>query len=220
MLDGLTFHVVYNVPSGPQDTDNGSQVDDPTRGAVNSNVVVGLDDAFDFASFLAAGNRITLQLDANPGAAESLLPFEAVVDPAPANGGTLDFVFAGTRFGFVDWLGTDDTASESIQQNFVLPGGVDALTEGSQFDNYLTAYDSAGQITQQLHWTLLLGPAPDLPDPPNRPVNLNCFTSGGVRIVRDERTLTGNLYRRRSVVNRPTPRSRSSSDFRSSSLLE
>ena len=62
----------------------------PTRGAVNSNVVVGLDDSFDFTSFLAAGNRITLSLDTDNTAAVNLVTFEAVVDAA--NGGTLDFV--------------------------------------------------------------------------------------------------------------------------------
>jgi hypothetical protein len=59
----------------------------------------------------------------------------------------------------VDFLGTDDTASESIQQNFVLANGVAGLTEGARFDNFLTASDSAGHITQELHWTMLLGPA-------------------------------------------------------------
>jgi hypothetical protein len=155
-FDGTTHHVVYNVPSGPQDIDNGSFQDLATRGAVNSNVVVGLDDSFDFTSFLAAGNRITMSLDQDNTGAVNPLTFEAVVDPT--NGGTLDFVLPGSTIGFVDFLGTDDTASESIQQNFV-SGGVGSLTEGSQFDNFLTAYDSTGQITQELHWTMLLGPA-------------------------------------------------------------
>ena len=85
-----------------------------------------------------------------------LVTFEAVVDTA--SGGTLDFVVPGTPSGFTDFLGTDDTASELIQQNFVLPGGVASLTVGAQFDNFLTAYNSTGQITQELHWTMLLGP--------------------------------------------------------------
>jgi hypothetical protein len=155
-FDGTTQHVVYNVPSGPQDTDNGSFQDNAERGAVNSNVVVGLNDSFDFTSFLAEGNRMTLSLDVDNTAAVHLVVFEAVVDAA--NGGTLDFVFPGTQQGFVDFLGTDDTASESLQNNFV-SGGVPSLTEGSQFDNFLTAYNSMGQITQELHWTLQLGPA-------------------------------------------------------------
>jgi len=156
-VDGHTFHVVYNVPSGQQLAENGSQVDDANRGAVNSNVVVGLDSSFDFTSFLAAGNRITLSLDTDPTAAVIPVTLEAAVDPA--NGGTLDFVVPPTPFGFTDFLGNAHTASEGIQQNFVLVGGVASLTEGAQFDNFLTASDSAGHPTQVLHWTMQLGPA-------------------------------------------------------------
>lgn len=160
-FDGVTHNVVYNVPSGPQVTGNGSFQDVANRGAVNSNLVVGLDAAHDFASFFAAGNLITLSLDTDNTAVVNSVIYMAVVDPA--NGGTLDFVVPGTSNGFVDFLGNAHTASEAIQQNFVTPNAVADLVVGARFDNVLTAYNSQGQITQELHWTIVLGAAPYSP---------------------------------------------------------
>ena len=131
-------------------------MDVPDRGAVNSHVTVGVDSNFDLASFLAAGNRITLSLDTDPTPAMKFITYDAVVDSD--HGGTLDFVVPGTANGFTEFVGNAHTAEEAIQQNFVLPNAVADLTKGSQFDNILTAFNSAGQVTQELHWTMLLGP--------------------------------------------------------------
>lgn len=152
-FDGTIHRVTYAVPSGPQDTDNGSFQDLATRGAVNSNVVIDLDDdAMNFADFLAEGNVLELRLDTDASSGVAHATFQAVVDPAT---GSLDFVNAQGQ-GFRDFRGNDQVASESLQQNFVTPGGVADLDEGALFSNALYAYDAEGAMTSGLEWNLQL----------------------------------------------------------------
>jgi hypothetical protein len=155
-FDGVHQNVEFHLPSGTQSIDNGSFQNVLNRGAVNSNIVVGIDhdSSFDFTSYLAAGNKIEFKADIDNTAAVNLVTFHAVIDHA--NGDTLDFV-NDAGVGFQDFNGNNHVASESFQQNFVATGGVAALTEGAQFDNYLTATDAHGVVTQELHWTMFLG---------------------------------------------------------------
>ncbi|WP_162560956.1 DUF4214 domain-containing protein [Methylobacterium durans] len=159
-FDGTTLHVTDNVPAGPQAIENGSFQNVANRGAVNSNVVIGLhpDSDFDFREALDAGYQIKLGLDTDKTAADSLLNLTAVYNAA---NDTLDFVVRGTNRGFVDFKGngnaSGEVASESIQQNFVTSGGVAALTQAAQFDNHLTLIDPNGHVVQELHWALFMG---------------------------------------------------------------
>jgi hypothetical protein len=153
-FDGVTLHVTHVAPSGPQDTDNGSFQDVANRGAVNQGLLIGTDsDTFTFAEAIAQGYKFQFQADTDNTAAQNLLTFTAVVDQA---NGSLDFV-DGNGNGFTGFNGNSHVASESFQQNFVTPGGVAALTDGAQFDNYLHAYGPDGSLVASYHETLILG---------------------------------------------------------------
>lgn len=153
-FDGTILNLTHVAPAGPQDTDNGSFQDVANRGANNQGLLFG-SERLTFEEALEAGYRFEFKADADNTAAVNYTntTFTAILDTSTGN---LDFRNAAGQ-GFNDFKGTENVASETFQQNFVLANGVAGLTEGADFQNEYNVYAPDDSLLIGIREHLILG---------------------------------------------------------------